>query len=170
MKHPISWAFIAVALLMLVFVFGSSYLPRPFSALHRQSSLLSKAHASGVATTPNLTVVTPTPQAPASTTGSATPVAQAAPVVTPISGTSVATPVASPQASPVDAPAPVLTKESNGISIGCLPGPPNQYLSCLAEEPTGFSMTFYLYLPKGYNPKTKYPLVLLLHGGGEVSE
>ena len=31
-------------------------------------------------------------------------------------------------------------------------------------------MTFYLFLPKGYNPKTKYPLVLLLHGGGEVSQ
>lgn len=29
-------------------------------------------------------------------------------------------------------------------------------------------MTFYLYLPKNYDAKKTYPLVLLLHGGGEV--
>jgi hypothetical protein len=31
----------------------------------------------------------------------------------------------------------------------------------------GLTMTYYLYVPKGYNPQHKYPLVLLLHGGGE---
>jgi predicted peptidase len=31
-------------------------------------------------------------------------------------------------------------------------------------------MTFYLYLPKGYNPDIKYPLVMLLHGGGQSAD
>ncbi len=53
------------------------------------------------------------------------------------------------------------------MKMGCLPGSPDQYLTCEAQEPSGFSMTFYLYMPKGYNAKTKYPLVLLMEGGGE---
>ncbi|MBO0779075.1 MAG: prolyl oligopeptidase family serine peptidase [Ktedonobacteraceae bacterium] len=31
-------------------------------------------------------------------------------------------------------------------------------------------MTYYLYMPKNYDPRQKYPLVLLLHGGGERSK
>ncbi len=31
----------------------------------------------------------------------------------------------------------------------------------------GASMTYYLYVPHNYNPLQSYPLVLLLHGGGE---
>jgi predicted peptidase len=31
----------------------------------------------------------------------------------------------------------------------------------------GHKMTYYLYVPAYYNPQQKYPLVLLLHGGGE---
>jgi predicted peptidase len=31
----------------------------------------------------------------------------------------------------------------------------------------GRQMTYYLYVPAYYNPQQKYPLVLLLHGGGE---
>jgi len=31
----------------------------------------------------------------------------------------------------------------------------------------GSTMTYYLYIPNGYKPQSKYPLVLLLHGGGE---
>jgi predicted peptidase len=33
----------------------------------------------------------------------------------------------------------------------------------------GNSLIYYLYLPEHYNPAKKYPLVLLLHGGGERS-
>jgi predicted peptidase len=51
--------------------------------------------------------------------------------------------------------------------IGCNPGSPDQYLTCAAREPEGFAMTFYLFLPKGYTADKKYPLVLLLEGGGE---
>ncbi len=53
------------------------------------------------------------------------------------------------------------------MKIGCEQGPIDQYLTCEAQEPLGFSMTFYLYLPQGFTPKKKYPLVLLLEGGGE---
>lgn len=59
---------------------------------------------------------------------------------------------------------------SNGIRIGCTPGQPDQYLSCEAREPGGFSLTFYLYLPKGYTSGTRYPLVLLLEGSGERAD
>src|ERR1700730_17982946 len=31
----------------------------------------------------------------------------------------------------------------------------------------GNSLAYYLYIPAHYNPARKYPLVLLLHGGGE---
>jgi len=33
----------------------------------------------------------------------------------------------------------------------------------------GFSLTYYLYVPAHYDPQEKYPLVLLMHGGGERS-
>ena len=34
-------------------------------------------------------------------------------------------------------------------------------------DSNGSNMTYYLYVPDGYNPQHTYPLVLLLHGGGE---
>jgi dienelactone hydrolase len=160
LKQRIGWTFVALAVLLLAVVVGSPYLPRPFSELHPKSRLLAKAHAKTVTTTTSMSVVTAT--LPAQATPSASLTSAATPAASAADGT--------PSASPAPSPTPLLTREPNGISIGCLPGPPNQYLTCLAKEPEGFSMTFYLYLPKGYNPKTKYPLVLLLHGGGEVSE
>jgi predicted peptidase len=60
-----------------------------------------------------------------------------------------------------------MVKEANGISIGCQPGLITQYLTCIAQEPRGFSMTFYLFVPRGYQEGMKYPLVLVLQGGGE---
>jgi predicted peptidase len=33
----------------------------------------------------------------------------------------------------------------------------------------GSTMTYYLYVPNNYNPQHAYPLVLLLHGGGEIA-
>ena len=61
-------------------------------------------------------------------------------------------------------------QDLNGLKIGCTPGQPDQYLSCEAQESNGLSLTFYLYLPKGYTPGTKYPLVLLLEGSGERAD
>ncbi|TMF41712.1 MAG: hypothetical protein E6I32_19925, partial [Chloroflexi bacterium] len=34
-------------------------------------------------------------------------------------------------------------------------------------DPSAMSMTYYLFVPDDYNPEQSYPLVLLLHGGGE---
>ena len=50
--------------------------------------------------------------------------------------------------------------------------PANTYEGFTAHVFTGQgnSLTYYLYLPAHYNPKQKYPLVLLLHGGGERSK
>jgi predicted peptidase len=36
-------------------------------------------------------------------------------------------------------------------------------------DAAGKTLTYYLYIPSNYNPQRKYPLVLLLHGGGERS-
>jgi len=69
----------------------------------------------------------------------------------------VATPVASPIAAP-------------SVTIDCPPAPPDQYETCEATEPGGFAMTFYLFLPRGYNPRIAYPLVLLLSGGGQRAD
>src|SRR5215472_9491263 len=41
------------------------------------------------------------------------------------------------------------------------------YLTRTYTDAQGASMTYYLYVPRGYNPGQSYPLVLLLHGGGE---
>jgi predicted peptidase len=57
--------------------------------------------------------------------------------------------------------------EPNGMRLGCQPSPVGQYLTCLAQEPEGFSMTFYLFVPVAYSPATKYPMVLVMQGGGE---
>src|SRR3989440_3658477 len=35
------------------------------------------------------------------------------------------------------------------------------------SAPSAMSMTYYLFVPDDYNPEQSYPLVLLLHGGGE---
>ncbi|HVB64744.1 MAG TPA: dienelactone hydrolase family protein [Nitrolancea sp.] len=82
--------------------------------------------------------------------------------------------MATPLATPEITPTPMATLEFSAsgaeVKIDCLVGPPDQYESCLATEPGGTSMTFYLFLPKGYNPQTEYPLVLMLHGGGQRSD
>ncbi|WP_242527453.1 alpha/beta hydrolase-fold protein [Ktedonosporobacter rubrisoli] len=44
------------------------------------------------------------------------------------------------------------------------------YLTRKFIDARGTSLTYYFYIPAHYNPKQKYPLVLLLHGGGERSK
>jgi len=41
------------------------------------------------------------------------------------------------------------------------------YVTRVFTEASGMKMTYYLHIPAGYNPYKKYPLVLLLQGGGE---
>lgn len=55
----------------------------------------------------------------------------------------------------------------DGPGLGCQSGPPGGYLTCLYRDPHGMTMPFYLYLPSHFDPSARYPLVLLLHGGGE---
>ena len=43
----------------------------------------------------------------------------------------------------------------------------NGYVTHVFREGGGASMTYYLHVPAGYDPTQRYPLVLLLHGGGE---
>lgn len=43
----------------------------------------------------------------------------------------------------------------------------NNYITRVYTDPNGMQMTYYLYIPRNYNSKQQYPLVLLLHGGGE---
>jgi predicted peptidase len=50
---------------------------------------------------------------------------------------------------------PILTQESDN------------YVTRTYVSPSGFQMTYYLYVPANYNPAQAYPVVLLLHGGGE---
>ena len=69
----------------------------------------------------------------------------------------LATPAASPTATP-------------SVAIDCAPAPPDQFETCRATEPGGFAMIFYLFLPRGYNPRISYPLVLLLSGGGQRAD
>ena len=43
----------------------------------------------------------------------------------------------------------------------------DNYVTRTFIEASGMQMTYYLYIPANYNPRTKYPLVLVLQGGGE---
>lgn len=43
------------------------------------------------------------------------------------------------------------------------------YTAQIFTDAQGNSLHYYLYVPQNYNPAKKYPLVLLLHGGGERS-
>ena len=43
----------------------------------------------------------------------------------------------------------------------------HRYEALTYTDLNGMKMTYYLYVPNHYNPHQKYPLVLVLHGGGE---
>jgi predicted peptidase len=45
--------------------------------------------------------------------------------------------------------------------------PQQGFLTRTYTAAQGASMTYYLYIPTNYDPQKSYPLVLLLHGGGE---
>jgi predicted peptidase len=55
--------------------------------------------------------------------------------------------------------------QSTGV-ISC-PSGDGMYLTCNYRLASGGGMTFYLFVPEDYTPDKQYPLVLLLHGGGE---
>ena len=163
MRRSIGWSFLAVTLAVIVIALVASQVPFP-KRIQQQQTSLAKTAATGLVTPASgQTSVTPTPARAPVPTPSSTPAASPTGAATPA-------PNGTPDATPPPTPALTLFKESNGMSIGCEPGSIDQYLTCEAKEPGGFSMTFYLYLPKNDNPKTKYPLVLLLEGGGERAD
>jgi predicted peptidase len=55
-----------------------------------------------------------------------------------------------------------LTANENNTNYG--------YAAHVFTDAQGKSLHFYLYIPDDYNPQQKYPLVLLLEGGGERSK
>ena len=50
------------------------------------------------------------------------------------------------------------------------PTTPHGYSTFTYTDAGGMKMTYYLYIPDHYNPHMKYPLLLMLHGGGEVAK
>jgi predicted peptidase len=61
----------------------------------------------------------------------------------------------------------VLPSSSDNASAAVSSHKYDGYLTRTYTDAQGASMTYYLYVPRGYNPGQSYPLVLLLHGGGE---
>jgi predicted peptidase len=47
--------------------------------------------------------------------------------------------------------------------------PRGTFASYVYGDPSGAHMIYYLYAPADYTPSGRYPLVLILHGGGEVA-
>ncbi len=64
-------------------------------------------------------------------------------------------PTSTPEPIPTAAPTPYVSKG---------------FVTEKYTDPQGVTMTYYIYIPNGYVPTQKYPLVLLLHGGGERSD
>ncbi len=52
-------------------------------------------------------------------------------------------------------------------SISCVSGGANRYQQCRYTDKLGQTMNFFLYVPTPFDPNQKYPLVLVLQGGGE---
>lgn len=50
-----------------------------------------------------------------------------------------------------------------------VPTGPDAFVTRIFTDSQGLSLTYYLYVPNNYTPLRQYPLVLLLHGGGERS-
>lgn len=67
----------------------------------------------------------------------------------------IVAPTSTPEPIPTPAPTPYVSKG---------------FVTKQYTDPQGVTMTYYLYIPNGYVPTQKYPLVLLLHGGGERSD
>ncbi len=157
MKRSRGWLLLGAALALFVLLFVGPFFRWGASDLLRQHVA---PHGSAALELP-ATPVDP-PLAPERSTPNPEPAASATPDPS-------RTPAPAPKFEPN--PALVLDQGSivapDGIGLGCDPSPIGQYLTCRATEPGGYALTFYLYLPVHYDPSTKYPLVLIMEGGGE---
>ncbi len=61
----------------------------------------------------------------------------------------------------------LLAKDQAEPSYECESEPIGGYQACVFTDANGQTMNFLLNVPAGYDSHKKYPLVLLLHGGGE---
>lgn len=57
---------------------------------------------------------------------------------------------------------------TSGIAAMPSPCAPGNFATQSYRDMQGGSMNYYLYVPCNYDPTRSYPLVLLLHGGGEI--
>ncbi len=69
-----------------------------------------------------------------------------------------------PMSSTTQNPIQLPTQPSNTVTTS------NGFQTFTHTDASGMKMTYYLYIPANYNPQQKYPLVLILHGGGEVAK
>lgn len=122
------------------------------------------AHGAALTTTTSAAAIPSATIASSATTPSAV---AATPGAAPNASGSIAS--ASAGTAPASTPAtnPATPRYPN---FTCQPPPANSYATCLFTESPGTTMTFYLWVPANYNPNTKYPLVLLLEGGGERAD
>jgi predicted peptidase len=74
-------------------------------------------------------------------------------------------------------PLPYLSQQAHGqTSARPMPVPTpsvtgaNAFVTRVFTNGQGQSLTYYLYVPNNYSPQRLYPLVLVLHGGGEHSQ
>jgi predicted peptidase len=74
-------------------------------------------------------------------------------------------------------PLPYLSQQAHGQTTPARPTPvptpsvtgENAFVTRVFTNGQGQSLTYYLYVPYNYSPQRSYPLVLVLHGGGEHS-
>jgi predicted peptidase len=81
---------------------------------------------------------------------------------------SAATVIARPDTSVQATPAALTTQAVPALAATpTRSGMMNGYLRRVYTDASGETLTYYLHIPRNYDPHQKYPLVLLLHGGGE---
>jgi predicted peptidase len=59
---------------------------------------------------------------------------------------------------------------SNDNPARAVSGTLNGFTTRAFTDSNGITVTYYLHVPQGYDPTKKYPLVLVLHGGGEHAQ
>ena len=165
MKGQPKWLLAATSVAILLVAAFAALLNRPPGSTRI-------AHGAGLTATSAVSTSTP---APAATIATATPTVQATSTGTPTSvaaapGSMAAAPATPATAGGQGAGTPAATPATPAYPrFACQPPPSNGYATCLFTESPGMTMTFYLFVPANYDPHQKYPLVLLLEGGGERS-
>lgn len=83
-------------------------------------------------------------------------------------GAASSKPTPTPPRARTPTPTPDAATESRAVSRAEPPSVP--FMTEVYTSPFGQRMTYYLHVPPPYSTQLSYPLVLLLHGGGEVAK